>query len=182
MRTRWWELVAGLGSFPLALNFALSGHLVRSAIASVVCLWMARRMLPRHAVLWLFAWRALRRWRLGPRAGLATIALGVKMNRLFRPVVAGKRLRHGRAQCGWAYALFVPTLRGAAEAHGALRKLSFYETSDTLALAQPLESLHDLVLNSTASTRRSTGHPRDRPSRRPSRRRHNLADEQHCDR
>ena len=144
MRTRWWELVAGLASFLLALNFALSGHLVRFAIATVVFLSVARRVLPRYAVLFLFTRRALLRWRLGPRAVLKTIALGVRMNRLFTPVLAGKRLQHGRARCGWGYALFVPIVREAAAAHGALRQLSFYDTSDTLALAQPLESLRDL--------------------------------------
>src|SRR5437773_9486513 len=97
MKTRWWELVAGLASLLLAVGYAVSGHLVRFAIATVVVLWIGRRVLPRYAVLSLFAGCALRRWRLGPRAVLATIGLGVKMNRLFRPAVAAKRLRHGRA-------------------------------------------------------------------------------------
>ena len=144
MKTRWWELVAGLGSLLLALNFLASGHLARFAIATVVFLSIARRVFPRYAVLLLFAMRALGRWRLGPRAVVNTIALGVRMNRLFTPVLAAKRLRHGRARCGWGYRLFVPIVREAAAAHRALRRLSFYDTSDTLTLAQPLESLRDL--------------------------------------
>jgi hypothetical protein len=144
MKTRWWELVAGLGSLLLALNFVASGHFARFAIATAVFIWIGRRVLPRYVVLFLFARRALRRWRLGPRAVVNTIALGVRMNRLFTPVLAAKQLRHGRAQCGWGYGLFVLIVREAAAAHRALRRLSFYETSDTLTLAQPLESLRDL--------------------------------------
>ena len=83
-----WELVAGLGSLLFAVDFAASGHFVRLAIATVVFLWIGRRVLPRYAVLLLFARRALGRWHLGPRAILNTITLGVKMNRLFTPVLA----------------------------------------------------------------------------------------------
>jgi hypothetical protein len=144
MKTRWWELATGVAGLLFAVEFAAGAHLVRFVIAIAFFLWIASRVLPRYAVLWLFARRALRRWRLGPQAVLDTIRLGVRMDRLFTPVLAAKRLRHGRAQCGWAYALFVPIVREGAAAHGALRQLSFYDTSDTLALAQPLESLRDL--------------------------------------
>jgi hypothetical protein len=58
------------------------------------------------------------------------------MDRLFTPVLAAKRLRHGRG-----------TLRSERPRGGrawALRRFSAHETSNTLAPVQPLESLHDL--------------------------------------
>ena len=144
MRTRLWEIVLAAASILYAVGFAAGGHLVRFGIAAAIFLWVARRVLPRYAVFWLFARRGLRRWRLGPRAVLDTLALGLRMNSVFRPAVAAKRLRHGRRECGWAYALFVPVVLEAATAHRALSRLSFYDSSDTLALAQSLESLRDL--------------------------------------
>jgi hypothetical protein len=144
MKTRWWELLAGLGSLLLALKFAMDGRLVRFVLAALVFLSIARRVLPRYAVFFFFAHRALRRWRLGPKAMLTTSALGVRMNRLFTPGVAAGRLRHGRTRCGWGYGLFVPIVREAATAQRALQQLSFYDTGDTLALAQPLRSLREL--------------------------------------
>ena len=144
MKTRWWELLAGSLSLLWAVDFAVSGEWVRFAIAAAVFLWIARRVLPRYAIAFLFLRRALSRWRLGPKAVVATIASGVKMNRLFTPALAAKRLRHSRPRSGWGYRLFVPIVAEAAAAHGVLRRLSFYETGDTLALAQLLRSLRDL--------------------------------------
>src|SRR3954454_10581064 len=146
MKTRLWEVVAGLGSLLLALDSTVNHHYVRLVVATAIFLWIARRILPRYAVFRLFLRRAVGRWRLGPTAVLNTIALGLRLNRLLTPEIAAGRLEHGRTSSGWAYAAFVPIVGEAAAAQAALRQLSFYNTGDTVTLAHSLESLRELAV------------------------------------
>jgi hypothetical protein len=160
VKIRWWELVLGPISALLALGFVVDGLFPQFAFTAVVSLWIGWRVLRRYPVALLFARRALRRWRLGPRAMVNTVALGLRLDRLFTPALSAKRLRHGPTSSGWAYPLYLPIVRAAASAQTRLCRLSFYETSDTLALSEPLRSLRDLAVQLDAidqSLTRSSG-------------------------
>lgn len=145
MKIRWWELVLGPLSALLALGYVVDRNPVPLAVTAGLCIWISWRVLRRYPVALLFARRAGRRWRLGPRAVLNTVLLGLRLDRLFTPELSAKRLTHGQDWSGWGYGLYVPIVDEAAAAQDTLRRLSFYETSDTLALAQPLRSLRDLA-------------------------------------
>jgi hypothetical protein len=141
LKLNFWETAAGAGSLAIALISLAAGHLIIFLIAATVFAVVFRRVAPRYVVFWLFARHALARVRLGRRAVLDTLALGFRMDTLFTPILAAERLKHERHQAGWPYVTLISILRNAAGAHRALRKLSFYSTADTLALAEPLESL-----------------------------------------